>query len=85
MTGFPNSAHDIKELAYELVKFLRCKIENTKTQIEWSDQNFRLLRKFSKEHGAASFPDRETGEKEFLWDFVGYIQGRGLLLAVESE
>jgi hypothetical protein len=85
MKSFPNSAHDIETLAHKLVKFLQDKVENTETRTEWSKQNFRLLQEFSKDYEAVCFPDKEAGEKEFLWDFVGYIQGRGLLLAVESE
>jgi hypothetical protein len=85
MREFPNSAHDIKALAKELVQFLRDNIKNTKTRKEWSDQNFRLLRKFSETHELASSPDKDTGEKEFLWDFVGYLQSRGLVIVAESE
>ena len=83
MPDFPNSVGKIKESALTLVKFLRENIKDTHTRQGWSYQNFRLLQEFSEKYGAVSFPSDD--EKEFLWDFVAYIAGHGILLAAESE
>ena len=89
MYEFPNSAQKIKTLALELVKSLRSETNNTHKQKEWSERNFRLLREFSADHDAASFPSidvkTKTRNKQFLWDFVGYVKKRGILIAAESE
>jgi hypothetical protein len=83
MSEFPKSALEIRLTAERLVKFLRENIQDTHGRQEWSYRNFSLLRKFTAEYGAANFPSDE--EKEFLWDFVAYIGGKGLLLVAESE
>lgn len=83
MLNFPNSAFEIKQSAERLVKFLRENIQDTAGRPEWSERNFNLLRKFTADYDAANFPSDK--EKEFLWDFVAYINGRGILLAAESE
>lgn len=85
MSTFPESAAEIRKLAIDLVNFLRQKIRNTHSRPSWGLQNFEALREFSRRRGAHSFPDRKIGEAEFLWDFVAYAPGRGILIAAESE
>jgi hypothetical protein len=89
MPSFPKSSVEIKELALKLVKSLRSDTENTHGQKAWSRRNFRLLEKFSAAHHATSFPSinltTKTRNRQFLWDFVGYVKERGILIAAESE
>jgi hypothetical protein len=83
MLDFPNSAPDIKKLAEKLVRHLHGKIENTKDRKEWSGRNFCLLTDFFHSEGLACFPGVDG--PQFLWDFVGYVKGHGILIAAESE
>ena len=82
--AFNYSAEQNLELASELIAYLRSNIKNTSRQLEWSQRNFNLLRSFAFIHGARGLPT-EGKDREFLWDFVAYKQGSGILLAAESE
>jgi len=83
MLDFPNSAPDIKKLAEKLVRHLHGKLENTHDRKGWSGRNFKVLTEFFRPHGIACFPGEDG--PQFLWDFVGYVNGRGILIAAESE
>jgi hypothetical protein len=84
---FPNSANDVRQLALELVDFLKKNIRNTLKRPEWGDQNFDLLQRFfgKGEEGLGLDCFSRNSKNEFRWDFVAYIEGRGLLLVAESE
>jgi hypothetical protein len=83
------SRRECEELAECLLTTLRQR-GNTSGRRGWTDKNFALLRRFATMQKAQSYPSssgaraRRRG-KQFLWDFVAYIQGKGLLLAAESE
>jgi len=87
MRDFPNSAHEIRQLALKLVEFLKQNVEYAPTRQEWTCQNYRLLRKFFGKGkdglGLDCLPNDTEGE--FLWDFVVYVKERGILLVAESE
>jgi hypothetical protein len=83
----PSSAEALL-LAKELIDSLHAGIKNTQVRPEWTDQNLELLRTFAKEHGAESYPSDPNmpgRDAQFLWDFIAYKQGEGILLAAESE
>ncbi|HXR40727.1 MAG TPA: hypothetical protein VN776_16605 [Terracidiphilus sp.] len=82
MSDFPNSSAGIKQLANDLVKFLRGNIKNTTGRKEWTDQKLDLLKVFFDKNGIDSHSHRNR--PEFLWDFVG-LKGKDILIAVESE
>lgn len=83
MPDFPDSADKIRLLAMDLVKFLKATIRDTHDRPDWTDRNISMLQEFSACRGAASFPG--DGGKQFLWDFIAYVERRGVLLAAESE
>jgi hypothetical protein len=88
MRDFPNSAHEVRQLALKLVEFLKKNIENTHPpRSNWSRQNFNLLEMFfgKGEKGLDLDCLCMTTCSEFLWDFVAYIKERGNLLVAESE
>lgn len=87
---FPTSRSEYKELSLELIRFLKTNIEDTTGQLEWSDRNFNLLRKFSIDKGALDYPTAKgipskDSRKQLLWDFVAYTPDKGILIAAESE
>lgn len=85
MIDFPKSAAETRELAEQLVRFLRHNRPNTKTRPGWTDQNIWLLEKFFSKLGVdCEFTGSRNG-KEFLWDFDGYIKKTGILVTAESE
>ncbi len=88
--SFPTSPETSRALAFELIDFLKEKIENTTQRREWSNRNFDLLRQFSDKKSAVSLPSAPgtpSSDRKalFLWDFVAYIDGKGLLIVAESE
>jgi hypothetical protein len=85
MPEIPNTRETIRNFATTLVNALREGRGDTKNQREWSDRNFEVLKEFARKHDADSFPDKTNRNKQFLWDFIGYIEQRGLLIAAESE
>ncbi|MGP8173659.1 MAG: hypothetical protein ACLP7O_03820 [Terracidiphilus sp.] len=75
----------MKQLALDLVAHPKGDIEDTFTQIGWTSKNIRLLDEFFRPRGLdCSFHGSDQGG-EFLWDFIGYIKRRGILIAAESE
>jgi hypothetical protein len=85
MLDFPKTAPEIKKLTEELFKFLKGKVKNTRTQAKWTCQNKKLLEEHFRNLGLACFFSGSQDGPEFLWDFVGYIKSRGILIAAESE
>jgi hypothetical protein len=87
MLDFPNSANEVRQLALKLIGFLKKNIRNTLGRPEWGDQNFDLLQRFfgKGEDGLGLDCFSGNSKNEFRWDFVAYIEGRGLLLVAESE
>jgi hypothetical protein len=84
------SAEQARNLANELVEFLKSEIRDTQHQDEWTQRNLRLLREFTRAIEAESYPsakDASPGQKakQFLWDFIAYKPKKGVLLAVETE
>jgi len=53
--------------------------------MRWTCQNISLLEEFFRKLGLACFFSGSPDGPEFLWDFVGYIKERGILVAAESE
>jgi hypothetical protein len=85
LSDFPEAAHEVNRLALELASHLKGGIRDTQTQIAWTLQNISLLEKFFHPRGVdCSFHGSTTGG-EFLWDFIGYIKERGILIVAESE
>ncbi|HZL26415.1 MAG TPA: hypothetical protein VFC39_07790 [Acidobacteriaceae bacterium] len=87
---FPTTRQESKNLALELIAFLKTEIEDTRHQLEWSERNFSLLREFSNLKGAESFPTAkgttpQDKRAQFLWDFIAYVRDKGILIAAESE
>jgi hypothetical protein len=63
-------------------------IKSTQLRPEWTDQNLDLLRSFANEQGAESYPSDPKApdmDGQFLWDFIAYKPGQGILLAAKSE
>lgn len=88
MFDFPGSANEIRQLAVDLIRFLKENVKNTQPpRRNWNCQNFNLLETFfGKEEGGLGLDcfDHDT-EGEFLWDFAAYVKERGNLLVAESE
>ena len=82
--AFNYSSERNLKLAAELVAHLRINIKNTTGQEEWSQRNFALLRSFAIKNDARGCPTAGA-DRQFLWDFIAYKQGAGILLAAESE
>jgi len=86
MLDFPSTAHDVRQLALELVGFLKKNINNTHPpRRNWNCQNFNLLEKFFGKEGLGLDYFPNDTEVEFRWDFVAYVPYRGNLLVAESE
>jgi hypothetical protein len=79
------------ETAEALIRHLRGQLKNTTRQKEWTDGNLDALRSFDfKGYKVTNYPtparDVPADRKmEFLWDFIAYASGFGILLAAESE
>jgi hypothetical protein len=85
ITELPRTSAAIKELAVELVRYLKGNIPNTQYRVDWTWQNFSLLDRFFGDRGCQqNFTGSKAGQ-EFLWDFTAYIPYRGMLLVAESE
>jgi hypothetical protein len=85
LCDFPGTSTEVKQLALDLVAHLKGDVEDTFTQIRWTSKNIRLLDEFFRPRGLdCSFHGSDQGG-EFLWDFIGYIKCRGILIAAESE
>jgi hypothetical protein len=85
ITELPRNSAAIKELATELVHYLKGNIRNTKSPVDWTWQNFSLLDRFFGDRGCyQNFTGSGEGP-EFLWDFTAYIPYQGMLLVAESE
>jgi hypothetical protein len=85
MIGFPKTAAAVRALAEELVCFLKKEIKDTQKQFEWTFKNVSLLNSYYRGQGLACFFTGSPDGPEFLWDFVGYIEGKGNLIIAESE
>ena len=89
--GFPKTGKDTRDLAMQLVKFLRTHIEDTRGRDEWTKQSLDALRAFCKDatlhpYTLKSFPPEGSYLKgAFLWDYVAYQQNTGILITAESE
>ena len=86
MKGFPKSREEIRLLAEELVKFLKGEMDATLPAKDWKTQNFKLLTTFFRDGYCSEC--RFTGSTdggEFLWDFHGYADFKGMLITAESE
>jgi len=81
----PRTSAAIKELATELVHYLKGEIANTQSRVDWTWQNISLLDKFFGKGGChQNFTASDAGP-EFLWDFTAYVPYQGMLLVAESE
>lgn len=87
MREFPSSRNEIRQLALELIGFLKKNVKYAPTRPEWTLQNFNLLEKFfgKGENGLGLDCLCKITCSEFLWDFVAYIPYHGNLLVAESE
>jgi hypothetical protein len=84
MTDFPKSASEARALAIELVRQLKHRT-NTCSQPDWKVRNFKLLDEFCRTNGIDPvYSGAKTGP-ECLWDFVGYLKEKGMLITGESE
>jgi len=81
----PRTSAAIKELATELVRYIKCEITNKQSRVDWTWQNISLLDRFFGNRGChRNFTASDAGT-EFLWDFTAYIPYQGMLLVAESE
>jgi hypothetical protein len=89
MNGFSYSAEQIRALGQRLISHLTKTLENTKERSDWSDMMFDTLRAFRvPDVNLVCYPsarDEEEKRPEFLLDFIAYVQGKGILIAAESE
>ena len=86
MTDFPKSAREPRALAERLVMHLKGGIKNTRGPAGiWTGRNLTLLGEFCRNEGIDPiYTACETGP-ECLWDFLGYVYEKGILIAAESE
>ena len=84
---FPSTAVGTKELAVRLVQHLKASLRDTHSRDEWTSRNFDALRSFdSGGYELRHLPDHGSYRKgAFLWDYVGYQENSGILIAAESE
>ena len=87
VTPFGNSEKDYCDLARKLRNHLRNCLTNTNGQGAWSTENFKALTTFNYEEDKVEPFPHEAGHRkgEFLWDYVAYVQGKGILFVAESE
>jgi hypothetical protein len=87
-TAFPATAAETYQLARSLVLHLKRSVRDTKQQEEWTSMNLESLRLFA-DHGyeLKHYPPDSTSNQKgaFLWDYIAYQQGTGILIAAESE
>ena len=80
------SARQNRAFAVELIEFLRGRGEMPEGQQPWTEHNLKILREFVHKHGALVFPSPPPSKRnEFMWDFVAYVQQRGMMLVARSE
>jgi len=91
MSKLEHTSTSYLNTAIELIEHLRQNLSNTKTQKQWTDGNLNALREFKFDgYEVSRYPtpahDNPNERKvEFLWDYVAYASGFGILLAAESE
>ena len=88
--GFGLSANEIAEVAHQLVVHLEKSLNRVQTQDIWGKTNFVTLRAFkTHKFKLISYPrpskDKSKRRAEFLWDYIGYVKGKGIFIAAESE
>jgi|GEM_PF-2951049 len=79
----------VRKLADELVKTLTEGLAKSR-RTKWTANGFDVLRNFRplgmNLQEFCRLPDSKGQKRgEFLWDYIAYEQGEGILLAVESE
>lgn len=85
LTEFPSTSSEVKQLALDLVAHLKGGVRDTLTQIDWTLKKICLLDGFFRPRGVDCFFHGSEHGGEFLWDFIGYIKWRGILIVAESE
>ena len=84
---FPASGAEIKQLGVLLIEHLRT-IPDTHEQKEWTSANLKALRTFRMPNSDLQHfpPSPDSNQKNaFLWDYIAYQQGHGILVVAESE
>jgi hypothetical protein len=85
---FPRSAEEIRSLALRLVQHLRRELTDTRGRLEWTTRNLTALHSFPNEgYEVQHFPPPGSSNQKgaFLWDYIAYQQGSGILIAAETE
>jgi hypothetical protein len=85
LSDFPATSSEVKQLAQDLVAHLKGGVEDTSSQVGWTLKNISLLEEFFRPREVDCFFHRSRAGGEFLWDFIGYIKERGILIVAESE
>jgi hypothetical protein len=87
ISEFPKSAEETKTLAIEVAEHLQSVLADTSDRATWSLKNFQALASFRWNGGPLEmFPPHPDSRKgAFLWDFIAYAPGKGILIAAESE
>jgi hypothetical protein len=91
MSSLQHTAQSYLETAENLIAHLQATLNNTKTQKQWTDGNLDALRNFTflgfdvKQYPTPARDIATERKGEFLWDYIAYAQGFGILLAAESE
>lgn len=84
---FPKNAAEISALGDLLIAHLKT-TPDTQGQQDWTSANLISLRAFTG-HGFEVRhypPSPESNQKDaFLWDYIAYKQGAGMLIVAESE
>jgi hypothetical protein len=89
--GFGLSASEINVLGTRLIDHLKLKLNSTENRKQWTKGNFDAIRTFdSGQFITECFPSAKGSpgdayRPQFLWDFIAYVQGAGILIAAESE
>jgi hypothetical protein len=86
--AFPRTAEEIRALALSLVNHLRSELRDTSGRSEWTTRNLAALHSFAYEgHDIQHFPPTGGSNQKgaFLWDYIAYQQGSGILIAAETE
>jgi hypothetical protein len=92
MTMFKMSKEQHLELAKDVVRHLRETLRRQESRKDWTKGNLDALRGFKHKDfpDIQVFPGEPTEPKdkragEFLYDYVAYVQKKGILIAAESE
>lgn len=88
MKEFPRTAEANRELAFRLVQHLRSELSDTRGRLEWTTRNIAALHSFPSDgYDLQHFPPLGSSNQKgaFLWDYVAYQQGSGILIAAETE